>query len=678
MKVSKLFVLVCLLVAVMMFVPASNAQTIVMAGAGSSAVFNALYDAAKNSGQCGTNLWSRGAGTYPGPFTDGGTLHDVRNAGIPDDNSNIWIAFDGTGPNYTDTTTICFYISVDSGIGDRGFLASPRAQLLVSAPAGTGAASKVNGYTDNVATLPQAIWNDINALATCGGTTNTGCTAVGTTMTVAFSDIRPEDAQYATFRSLAKNARNCAPNNPYTNASCYFNVNQGFSLGYGNWNSAYDAGPSPVLSGTSISSSFSTTRATPTYFEQVPGVHDGYTGQGVLDYAVYPVGALPVLVAVSNTDTSSTGFGATDASGHYTAKNVDLYTLAYIFDGVLGRTQDITGLAGSTPFEEIQREPLSGTYNTFEFTGILTHAIQASQEDGIYAANPAVYNPIDFKNAANGSIRYRAIGTGEMVKAVNGLAVGGPVGNGITTVLANRIGYAFWSYGNFLPLANSSCSATVVGQSPVSAQVSGVTTCPTKPTGHYLTVNGVDPLFNTVFDNPQGPLNFPTCGTTAFATLPCPTIPFTHLDDGSYPLWTIVRMIADGSVQVVAPSPSTPLGKIYNTLLTTSATKFFDFEEVANLSVFRIHRGASWGAQGNPANAFNPVNGTMCAPGSPYGIAFSNNFTGVDMGSDVGGGVFTIKADQDFAADYQGAAAPAVGFCGEAGGAFLGQTGQVN
>jgi len=665
MKFTKLIAFVCVLAVAAMIVPSANATTptVVMAGAGSSAVFNAAYDAAKSSGQCGTNLWTHGSGTYPPPFTAGGTLHDVRNAGIPDDNSNIWVSFDGTaGASFTDTTVICLYISVDSGVGVRGFLASPRAQLILSDAPGDAAQSKVNGYTDNVATLPVAIWNDINVLATCGGTTNTtGCgSVVGTTMNVAFSDIRPEDAQYATFRALGANSRNCAPNNPYTNACCYFNS---VNLGYGNWPSAYDAGPSPVLSGTAIKSSFSATVATPTYFEQVPGIHDGYTGQPVLNYATYPVGAIPVLILVSNADSSAGGFGA-GVPGNYSAKNVDLYTAAYIFDGVLTRTQDITGLAGSTPIEQIQREPLSGTYNTFEFNLTRTHAIQNSQEDGVYPANPGNYNPLSYK-AGDNALRFRAIGTGEMIKAINGLAPSF-VTNGNTTALANRIGYAFWSYGNVLPLANATCGSTISGTFPITASV----TCTTNPTGHYLTVNGVDPLFNTPADNPQGPLNPPTCGSPAFSTLPCPTIPFTHIDDGSYPMWTIVRMITDGATVI---DNTTPLGKIYNTIVTTSATKFFDFEEFANLSVFRMHRGASWGAQGNPNAFFNPVNGTVCAAPFP---AHSASFTGQDMGSDVGGGVITIKADLDFALDYQGAS-PGSAFCGVPGGAFIGQTGQV-
>ena len=178
MKVSKLFAIGSLLAAAFLFVSTANATTptIVFAGAGSTAVFNALYDAALSSGQCGTNLFSQGSGTYPGPFTKGGTLHDNRNGhgvSIPDDNQKVWVSFDGTsGASYTDTTVICFYVGVDSAIGVRGFLAAPRASLILSGAPGSASGNQVNGFSDNVAALPQAIWNDVNVPGTaCVGTT---------------------------------------------------------------------------------------------------------------------------------------------------------------------------------------------------------------------------------------------------------------------------------------------------------------------------------------------------------------------------------------------------------------------------------------------------------------------------------------------------------------------------
>jgi hypothetical protein len=661
MKFSKLFAIGSLLAAAFLFVSTASATTptTVFAGAGSTAVFNALYDAALSSGQCGPNLFSQGAGTYPGPFTKGGTLHDNRNGhgtSIPDDNQKVWVAFDGTaGNSYTDTTTICFYVGVDSSVGVRGFFAAPRASLILSGAAGSSNGNQVKGYSDNVTALPQAIWNDVNVPGTgCVGTTLTTCTTVtGTVMNIAFSDIRPEDAQYATFRSLStRNGPAVGPNN-----LAYFNST---NLGYGNWNNPFDAGASPVLSGTSIQSSFSTTAATPTYFEQVPGAQDAITGQHVGQYSVFPVGAIPIIIAVSNDDTTAnTGLG-NGVPNNYQLRNVNRFTVSYVFDGVLTRTRDLIGVTGaaSTPLEVITRESLSGTYNTFEFTVPRTHDVQGSQEDGVWPTL-ANYNPLNFKAASNG-LRFRAIGTGEMVSAINGAAT--TVSN---ATISNRIGYFFWSYGNIAPLTGTGCTSTNGGGLPVSVTV----TCTGNPHAHYLLLDGVDPLFNTPYDNPQGPLNPPTCN---FASLPCPTIPFTHLDDGSYGAWTIVRMIVDPTVTTI-PSGS-GLGQIYTTLTTTSATKYSDFEETANLKVFRIHRAAGWGKQGVPANGYEAVNGTMCTPSSP---TYAYNYTGQDMASDMGGAIWNITNDQDYAFDYQGGLTPSSALCGQSGGSNIGLVGQV-
>src|SRR5271165_568970 len=332
MKVSKYVAVACLLVAAMMLVPAANAQpTTILAGAGSTAIFNALYDAAATSGACGTNLWSAKAGTYPAPFGNkGGTVHDNRvlTPAIPDDNNKVWVAFNGTNAaNYTDTTTICFYIAVDSGVGVRAFLAAPRGTLFLGTiQAGQAGASQVKGYTDSVngvanGPLPQAIRNDITYFGSaCAGTILTTCTTVtGVPINFAGTDIRPEDAQYSTYRALS--AR------PYTGVGFgpsnagYFNST---NLGYGNWTSPYDAGSSPVFSGTSILSSFSTTAATPTYFEEVPGIIDSISGQAVGQYEVQPIGAVPIIIAVSNSDTGTCGLGVGNP-GPYAVKNVDKF-----------------------------------------------------------------------------------------------------------------------------------------------------------------------------------------------------------------------------------------------------------------------------------------------------------------------------------------------------------------
>jgi len=680
MKFLKLLAVACLLATATLVVPAANATTIptvVFAGAGSTAVFNALYDAALSSSACGTNLYSHGAGTYPPPFTNGGTVHDNRSTvsvPIPDDNQKYWVSFDGTlAANFTDTTVICIYVGVDSSVGVRGFLAAPRASIIISDSPGTASSNQVNGYNATVAALPQAIWNDVNTPgSSCVGTTLTTCTTVtGTTMNIAFSDVRPEDATYATCRALSARA---AGSTLPTGAG-YFSSS---TLGYGNWNNCSDPGATPAFTAAfSIASSFSATVATATYFEQVPGNKDLISGATTGTYATWPVGAIPVIIAVSNNDTTAnTGFG-NGVPGNYLLKNVDRFNMSYAVDGLYSRTRDLIGVTGaaSVPFEVITREPLSGTYNAFEFTVPRTHDVQGSQEDGIYPCivGSCVYNPLNvLAPDGSGGLRFRAIGTGEMVKAIAGSVT--PKAT-LNAGLPDRLGYFFWGYGNILPLTGSGCTSSVAAGPPfpLSATVSGCTSSSTYPIAHYLTLDGVDPLYNTPLDNPQGPYNPPTCGSTGpggSVAPPCPTIPFTHLNDGSYGAWTIVRMVVDPTVTTI-PS-ATGIGEIYSTLLTTSATKFSDFDPASNLHVFRSHRSFLY--EGAGSASLQAVEGTLCTlPAAPV---FGANLTGQDMGNDAGGALLTITGDQDYAIDYQGATAPSAAQCGEAGGSNYGIVGQ--
>src|SRR5262249_36645452 len=86
------------------------------------------------------------------------------------------------------------------------------------------------------------------------------------------------------------------------------------------------------------------------------------------------VGASPVVVLVNNQDAA--GFGKT-SGGNYFFKDIGRELLSEVFQGNLGRTNDLltttaTTSASGQPIQVIIREPLSGTYNTFEFTAVRT------------------------------------------------------------------------------------------------------------------------------------------------------------------------------------------------------------------------------------------------------------------------------------------------------------------
>lgn len=190
---------------------------------------------------------------------------------------------------------------------------------------------------------------------------------------------------------------------------------------------------------------------------------------------------------------------------------------------------------------EIQREPLSGAYNAFEFQ--VVHARDGNSSDyteGDAPVPPAppippvpaacfvppapfvpCTNPM-FINSGVNSVRYRATSTGEMVKAVNGTTV-------VPTVNPDRLGYAFYGLQHFfLPPGASHLK--------------------------YLTLQGMDPLYpsyaanNGLWGSCAGAINAGGGSTfTCTTTLPS----FDHIIDGNYRVWQILR----GVVNTAAPLP---------------------------------------------------------------------------------------------------------------------------
>jgi hypothetical protein len=614
------------LVVAALLAPAGSAQVVKIAAAGSSAVFQATLDDASSLTICGANHWTK---------SSGGGLHDnrtgLKGTNIPDEFANVWITWDGAA-NGTGATVSCIYVAVDSGIGVRGYMANPRSTLFLN---GAG----LNGSLgDNLSLLAGDVSLPNNIFTLYGGT------SPGTVvMNMAFSDVRPEDAQFQMARSLSTLSASRS------------------GLGYGNWATPYN-GPDAgcvgcSLQGTAtIQSSYKAGEATTfVWYEVSPLQTDVLSGLPVQNWNTFPVGAVPILPVVNNHDNSATGLGSglnpaigavgPWVAGPYGANNINRFQAGYIFDGSLIRTVDVltngdtlvkancTALSapGGTgvndcSMTELQRETTSGTYTTWEFSIVRSHAVQGSQEDNLTSA----MNPLNVQSA-NGSQRYRVLGTGEMVNAVCGPLVapngcgtkGTPIVNG-GAVKNNRIGYAFWSYGNLKALRgnhNGGLGANyLAGGAP--------------PLGHYLTVDGVDGLFTNSSDNPDGTLNPPIC-----LALNCPAIPFTHLIDGSYSAWNIVRAIVPSTVSVGD-------GSVQDTLLAglpATAVRYSDFLPVTSMHVFRSHRDAN-------VVGINARNGNGCANVGGHGILDY----GDDLGQDAGGAIFTIQNDLDYAFDFNG------------------------
>jgi len=375
-------------------------------GAGSSAQFNtwAFGASLTNPAVCGTRNWSK---------TNGAVVHDSRSAQIPDNAGNIWIVWD----NDNNPTTICSYISVDSAVGVRAFFAVPTATLVLnSSDNGSAGDNLVPAPMRPDVSLPAAVFNALQ----------------GAAFNVGLTDIRPEDALFATNRALAPLTQNRS------------------GLGYG---------PPPI--GQPILSAFSGKNAVPVQFalsgtDPISGLPINFT------YNTLTVGASPVIVFVNNTQT---GLGHT---GSINFNNIPRFNLAWALNGNLSRVKDLINLNVNLPTVSLHvmlREPLSGTYNTMEFDIVRSLEVNSSQENNV---TPPQDNPLN-QTYGSGGTRQRVIGTGEMVSKVGSTA--------------DALGYSFWGFGNFAPVLTTTKYVMVDNIDPLRGGYIGgaFPSCPTPP-----------------------------------------------------------------------------------------------------------------------------------------------------------------------------------------------------
>jgi hypothetical protein len=427
--------------------PGASAQTLQVLTAGSSAQFGpfavAAYALAKNGGATAFHYTVK-SGACPGS-TCYAYLNDSRSITvngtkqtIAPEPGNLWVVWSSNG--------IWAFLSVDSVVGVRSFSAVPRATLALGAQSSLPLSATTN-YT---------YWAD--------GTKDTALTTTvynalaNKALTAANTDVRPEDALFATNRSLN-------------------------SLGYGAVADPRTGHSGQYLIGNAIKSFFGTGVAHPVSFA-IAGGADPFSGETGPTEVTLPIGAAPI-VFLASTVSGSTVAGAT---------NITTTNAAALFDG-LGNCVD-TLVAGATgPISPVLREPLSGTMNTTEYT--VFEPGGHSQELGVSAT---ANNPLDL--ACGSGFRYRAIGTGDEVGDVTGHA--------------NTLGYSFFSY-----------ESTGGGK-----------------TDKYITLNGIDPI-NASYTN--GAL--PTCPVSNGSYL-CPIAggqSFINLRKGTYPAWSIYRMVTDAN-----------------------------------------------------------------------------------------------------------------------------------
>ncbi|MBZ5573223.1 MAG: hypothetical protein LAO09_15240 [Acidobacteriia bacterium] len=313
--------------------------------------------------------------------------------------------------------------------------------------------------------------------------------------------------------------------------------------------------------GTTILSAFSSKSVTPVAYA-ISG-KDPISGGTVKAFTTTPVGADPIVVFVNTQDTAAGGFGTSSFN------NVSRFQLTAALNGTFTRTRDLSNVPGlpSIGMQVILREPMSGTYTTAEFNIPRDFEIHSTQELNVDPNQPGG-NPLNIVYASGGS-RRRGMGTGEVVAEVGSIP--------------DAIGYSFWSTGNFAKVLT---------------------------TTKYLSVDGVDPLNYSWYQ---------THGTIPNCVIPCKgLVPFVNILNGSYPAWTILRVVTD------VPVPA-GVAALIKAAQTSAINVSPDFVPVKNLQVFRSHF---------PQAGFAPSNGN---PGEP-----------TESGGDVGGAVYTVQGDKDY------------------------------
>jgi hypothetical protein len=477
----KTFFAAMLVAAIVGVVPSAQAQTVKVVLAGSSAQWQTLALGAYNAGKCVSG------GTAPcfhytnSSFNLNDTRPTVKGGTTATDTGNIWIVWDSAA-----TTNVWAFIKVDSGVGDRCYFAQPHCNISVTTFPTPG---NLIGST---------LWGDNSSDSTPTTAVQNLFTAGTLLVNAAASDIRPEDALFATCRA---------------NSKLGGGTDGLAGLGYGANASGVCAKFGATLAdlvGSDIQSAYPGSTSTAHVLAFAISGKDPFTGTTVPAGTTVSVGATPVIFIVSRTGALAGATNITDEEAQTIFSGADC-------DG------SVVGGAGG-PVSVYLREPLSGTMNTTEYSVFRYWNISGkSQETGV-----AAQNPLSHTCTAGGS-RYRAIGTGESVKSV--LNSNANHGN-------DGIAYAFFSYGNISSIANNASYGYLM--------LDGVDGIFHK----YGASPAIDPGQPTTAGMLPAAANLPSTCAGAF---PCPegkiwsgNLSFPNLRNGSYRAWSNLRSITNG------------------------------------------------------------------------------------------------------------------------------------
>ena len=625
--------------------------------AGSSAMWQSMALGAYNSG---TSIVTGIVSTHHYVSNSKvGNLVDTRPTALAGGVSNtstdrIWIVWDGTISGTKCNSNIWAYLKADSVIGNKALFGS----------IGQGQTKGVYveetepfGANDNGGQIATALWGDNSlgevppkAIQDLFASTNEGVVGAKNLVNVGATDIDPADAFYAS--------------NRVNSTGDTTNGDQG--LGYG----TNAPGTPPAfgstlaqLVGTAITGDYPGDTPFPVVAFNLTGT-DPFTNALLPNFNVIPVGASPIIVIHSSTVAAGVAGGLSGLTDASEAEIGRLYSAA------AGNNGNAAGAFSDCPtcfgFVSFAREPLSGTYNTFEET-IARHpsslsVFRNSQEHGNFTQGGAVTN-----NPMGGGVggpglngyRFRAIGTGDEVASVQCSNV---VCNGGAQAAQHPgkdgIGYTFFSFGNVSGIASNASY-------------------------RYITLNGTDPLWHNYLPgsvgitdpgqslaagelpnaasmpancaNPAGVVNahaFPcnenviwaadnyaqVAGTTVLS------YSFPNVRNGSYPSWSLLRLVAPAGAPT---SSANALVAASNTYVVTTVPDYVPFNAVQDpntgaftdpgLQVLRSHFGCTVATCGT--NGFT-------------GLANVAQQGAVELGRDAGGAIlsftdFTTELTQD-------------------------------
>jgi hypothetical protein len=484
----------------------ANAQaTIKFLGGGSSALFLELGQAAQSAAATGTPcVWTQKSSASI-------LARDDRTTPTTDEKGNYWVTWSaGTGSCAAPAGAfnVYSYEQLDSVVGDKCyFLASTSGASgciqVLTVVAGTAGANLLGAGFGPDTAIPAAVISAVN----------------GQRYFVVGTDIRPEDAKFASKRMFTT-CGTTLTREPF-GASTYSTQGLG-----------YQTAKTGV--GTQVLSFFSTKLFNVIDFN-ISGT-DPITSKAVRGFNVTTVGAQPIIVAVSPVPAAGTGIGA--------ASDINRETLAEFLDGTSGRSTDLHGPTTANAVTALIREPLSGTYNTVEYSIPNTVEFRTSQDANNCSGTVVHSNPMNIASANGkvaGAARKRVIGTGEMVAELQ-------------AATTDTLGYYFWSVGN-----SSAFTAT---------------------NGKYLTVDGVDPIQ----DSYSGGV-IPATGTG---------VTFKNLNAGDYPIWSALRLVS------ASPTPA-GVTNLVSAAQTLNSTQH-DFVTLPNLRVWHSHFAISSVGVTTPAN----------------------------------------------------------------------------